>query len=181
MPWRTVSYISCLPDAFAVLTLDPFFPVVHSVMFSYSNRLADRKKYKKNFWNFQNSNFPTQKILIFPQFEKFRKFTAMLINSTCSRSNWSILRCSYLFHTRAFSLLIVVVLVPWPTGHFKDREALLADGEAHLVTGFFFLNPSQWVFLVFCFFLVFFFRFAAEERVFRVFSVSRILLGASRL
>jgi hypothetical protein len=39
------------------------------------------------------------------------------------------------------------------------------------------------VFLFFCFFcfFLFFFNICPEERVFRVFSVSRILLGASRL
>jgi hypothetical protein len=36
-------------------------------------------------------------------------------------------------------------------------------------------NPAQWVFLFFCFFCIF-----AQKTVFRVFSVSRILLGASR-
>ncbi len=44
-------------------------------------------------------------------------------------------------------------------------------------------NPAQWVFWVFRFFGVFWFfiYICPEERVFRVFSVSRILLGASRL
>jgi hypothetical protein len=47
-------------------------------------------------------------------------------------------------------------------------------------------KPAQWVFWVFgvfwvfCIFL-FFLYICPEERVFRVFSVSRILLGASRL
>jgi hypothetical protein len=39
-------------------------------------------------------------------------------------------------------------------------------------------KPAQWIFLVF---LGFFGFFCPDERVFRVFSVSRILLGASRL
>jgi hypothetical protein len=52
--------------------------------------------------------------------------------------------------------------------------------------GFFILkkNPAQWVFLAFFlgFFRVFGFLFYFfEERVFRIFPVSRILLGASRL
>ncbi len=57
-------------------------------------------------------------------------------------------------------------------------------------TRFFFFNPALWVFLgffgffwgffgFFWFFLVFLY-ICPEERVFRVFSVSRILLGASR-
>jgi hypothetical protein len=48
-------------------------------------------------------------------------------------------------------------------------------------------KPAQWLFFgffcFFCFFLFFlgFLYICPEERVFRVFSVSRILLGASRL
>ncbi len=125
----------------------------------------------KKFWSSRNS-------------KNLKNLTAILSNSKFSRSNWSTLRCVYLFHTRAFSLLIVVVLVTWPAGHFKDREALLADGEVHLVTG---LGknpglkknqPSDFfrVFLCgfFCFFLgfwVFYYRFAAEGIVFRVFQL----------
>ncbi len=51
-------------------------------------------------------------------------------------------------------------------------------------TRFFLNNPAQWVFLFyFLFFWVscFFLFICPEERVFRVFSVSRILLGVSRL
>jgi hypothetical protein len=47
----------------------------------------------------------------------------------------------------------------------------------------FFLNPAQWFFwffAVFWFFMVFLY-ICPEERVFRVFSVSRTLLGESRL
>jgi hypothetical protein len=51
--------------------------------------------------------------------------------------------------------------------------------EAGLEKTRFFLKPAEWVFLGF---LVFFFLYICpEERVFRVFSVSRILLGATRL
>jgi hypothetical protein len=49
--------------------------------------------------------------------------------------------------------------------------------------GFLFKNPAQ-CFFIFIFFLVFFCFFlyiCPEERVIRVFGVSRILLGASRL
>jgi hypothetical protein len=46
---------------------------------------------------------------------------------------------------------------------------------------FFFFKPAQWVFWVFLGFFGFFIYICPEERVFRVFSVSRILLGASRL
>jgi hypothetical protein len=46
-------------------------------------------------------------------------------------------------------------------------------------------TPAQWVFLgfleFFCLFSALFLNICPEERVFRVFSVSRILLGASRL
>jgi hypothetical protein len=53
-------------------------------------------------------------------------------------------------------------------------------------TRFFKNQPSRffwffWVFRVFWVFFVFFIDIFPEERVFRVFSVSRILLGASRL
>jgi hypothetical protein len=41
-------------------------------------------------------------------------------------------------------------------------------------------TPAQWVFVFLGFFLGLLY-FCPEERVFRVFSVSRILLGASRL
>ncbi len=42
-------------------------------------------------------------------------------------------------------------------------------------------KPAQWVFWVFLVFWGFFKNICPELRVFRVFSVSRILLGASRL
>jgi hypothetical protein len=51
-------------------------------------------------------------------------------------------------------------------------------GQGWKKPGFFYKNPVQWVF--FCFLWVFLY-ICPEERVFRVFSVSRILLGASRL
>jgi hypothetical protein len=41
-------------------------------------------------------------------------------------------------------------------------------------------KPAQWVFLVFMGFLGFFLYICPEERVFRVFSVSRNFLGAFR-
>ncbi len=49
--------------------------------------------------------------------------------------------------------------------------------------GFLKKNPAQWVFLFFWGFLVFFFLIylPRREKVFMVFSVSRILLGASKL
>jgi hypothetical protein len=65
----------------------------------------------------------------------------------------------------------------------EDQRLLLAKSH-HLEAGLektrvFLKNPTQWVFLRFSW--VFFLYICPEERVFRVFSVSRILLGASRL
>jgi hypothetical protein len=76
---------------------------------------------------------------------------------------------------------LLITLEPGETRVIDRVEAGLEK------TWFFFKNPAQcvfWVFLgflVFWVFLVFFKYICPEGRVFRVFSVSRILLGASRL
>ena len=73
----------------------------------------------------------------------------------------------------------------------KDRKfSFLSEDELRRMkagleeTRFFFLKPAQWVFLfffVFFGFFGFFLYICLEERFFRVFLLSRILLGASRL
>ena len=72
---------------------------------------------------------------------------------------------------------------------FKNCHLFLAvNARVGKNPGFFKKNPAQWVFLgffgffwVFWVFLGFFGFFCPDERVFGFFSVSRILLGASRL
>jgi hypothetical protein len=84
--------------------------------------------------------------------------------------------------------LLVALLRLADKVHIDVAELLLNAGLVHLhlagleKTRFFFKkNPAQWVFQVFLFFFGFFgfLYICPEERVFRVFSVSRILLGTS--
>jgi hypothetical protein len=80
--------------------------------------------------------------------------------------------------------------LPPPLGRVPHRAGRRAAQGRVGKKPFFFLNPAQWVrfgffvffwvfwvFWVFCFLLY----ICPEERVFRFFSVLRILLGASRL
>ncbi len=86
-------------------------------------------------------------------------------------------------HVKDAALVVVLELLEVVDGELVPLGGLLVHGWKK--PGFFFINkkPAQWVFGVFCFFgfFLFFLYICPEERVFRVFSVSRILLGASRL
>ncbi len=90
---------------------------------------------------------------------------------------------------RAAALLVVFLRAG--ADNVDEQVGLVVLGLDVLQPGLektrFFLNPAQWVslgFLGFFWVIMFFWGFlyiCPEERVFRVFSVSRILLGASRL
>jgi hypothetical protein len=65
----------------------------------------------------------------------------------------------------------------WLRSLHNRRSKLHQQAGLEKTRVFFYKNPAQWVFWVFCFFWVFlfFFYLFARKRVFRVFSVSRIL------
>jgi hypothetical protein len=84
-------------------------------------------------------------------------------------------------HVEDAALVVVLELLEMVDGELVPLGGLLVQGWTK--PGFLNIkNPAQWVFGVLGFFWVLVFLYICpEERVFRVFSVSRILLSASRL